>query len=441
MLFRAHGRFVESLGRPVRDGRGRGHEPERHGLRAHGDRLRGRPRGPVGRPVAGDGARRLPRDPGVGARALGLGRPRGPHGVAPGVRPRGLLPREGARRRRRQARGERHRPGQDQARGGRDRRQGGRADEIYGVQADIFAPCALGGIINDETLPQLRVEIVAGGANNQLLEPRHGDRLEEMGLLYAPDYVANAGGVINVYSELAGWDRERSLRKADEIYDTILGVFEIAGRTACRRTRRPTAWPSAASRPVRSMVRTWPQWPNKAERVTSPRGAASAPRADRSTAPRREDPHMNASRRWPAALSAADPEIAAPRRARDGAAERRARADRERELRLARGARGDGLAAHEQVRRGAPRASGTTAAARSSTRSSRSRSTARRSCSAPSTRTCSRTRARRPTRRVPRLPQAGRHLPRHGPVERRAPHARLAGELLGDDLQAPSRTA
>jgi leucine dehydrogenase len=101
-------------------------------------------------------------------------------------------------------------------------------DEIYSAKADIFAPCALGGIINDETLPKLKVEIIAGGANNQLLEERHGDKLEEMGLQYAPDYVANAGGVINVFGEVANWDSERSLRKADEIYDTVLQVFEIA---------------------------------------------------------------------------------------------------------------------------------------------------------------------------------------------------------------------
>jgi leucine dehydrogenase len=101
-------------------------------------------------------------------------------------------------------------------------------DAIYGVAADIFAPCALGGIINDETIPQLKVEIVAGGANNQLLEDRHGDALEQRGILYAPDYVANAGGVINVYGEVAGWDSARALKKADEIYDTMLGVFEIA---------------------------------------------------------------------------------------------------------------------------------------------------------------------------------------------------------------------
>jgi len=70
--------------------------------------------------------------------------------------------------------------------------------------------------------------IVAGGANNQLLEERHGDSLEEKGILYTPDYVANAGGVINVYGEVAGWDAQRALTKADEIYDTVLGVFEIA---------------------------------------------------------------------------------------------------------------------------------------------------------------------------------------------------------------------
>ena len=136
-------------------------------------------------------------------------------------------------------------------------------DDIYGVQADIFAPCALGGILNDKTLPQLKCEIVAGAANNVLLEERHGVAIEERGILYAPDYVANAGGVINVYSELAGWSSARAFRKADEIYDTILKVFAIA-----KSDRVPTY--VAADRlaeqrikAVGSMVRTWPQWPNK----------------------------------------------------------------------------------------------------------------------------------------------------------------------------------
>ena len=101
-------------------------------------------------------------------------------------------------------------------------------DQIYAVEADVFAPCALGGIINDDTLPQLKVEIVCGGANNQLLEERHGELLEEREILYAPDFVVNAGGLINVYSEIVGWGLERSHRKAGEIYDTMLRVFEIA---------------------------------------------------------------------------------------------------------------------------------------------------------------------------------------------------------------------
>jgi leucine dehydrogenase len=101
-------------------------------------------------------------------------------------------------------------------------------DAIFSADADIFSPCALGGIINDKTIPKLKAQIVAGGANNQLLEERHGDELQRRGILYAPDYVANAGGVINVYGEVVGWDAQRALDKADDIYDTILKVFDIA---------------------------------------------------------------------------------------------------------------------------------------------------------------------------------------------------------------------
>ena len=103
-------------------------------------------------------------------------------------------------------------------------------EAIYDVDADIFAPCALGGIINDDTLSRLKVEVVAGGANNQLGEMRHGREIEARGILYAPDYVINGGGVINVYGELQGWTMQRAKRKAQEIYDTILRVFSIAER-------------------------------------------------------------------------------------------------------------------------------------------------------------------------------------------------------------------
>ena len=101
-------------------------------------------------------------------------------------------------------------------------------DAIFSADADIFSPCALGGILNDTTIPKLKVRIVAGGANNQLLAERHGYELLKRGILYAPDYVANAGGVINVYGEVAGWDAQKALDKADDIYDTVLKVFELA---------------------------------------------------------------------------------------------------------------------------------------------------------------------------------------------------------------------
>ena len=103
-------------------------------------------------------------------------------------------------------------------------------DAIYDQKADIYAPCALGATINDDTLKRLKVEIIAGGANNQLAEPRHGDALEARGLSYAPDYVINGGGLINVFGELQRWPEERSRKKAGEIYETITRIFEIARR-------------------------------------------------------------------------------------------------------------------------------------------------------------------------------------------------------------------
>lgn len=101
-------------------------------------------------------------------------------------------------------------------------------DDIYDVKADIFAPCALGGVLNEGTIPRLRVRIVAGGANNQLADDQQDNVLQERGVLYAPDYVINAGGLINVYSELVGWAPERAKRKAGEIHDTLLQIFELA---------------------------------------------------------------------------------------------------------------------------------------------------------------------------------------------------------------------
>jgi leucine dehydrogenase len=105
-------------------------------------------------------------------------------------------------------------------------------EDILAAGADILAPCAMGGILNDESIPQLKVKMVVGGANNQLLEQqRHGKMLRERGVLYAPDYAANAGGVINgSCRELLGWDEQRTLAKVDAIYDTLMNIFEVAQR-------------------------------------------------------------------------------------------------------------------------------------------------------------------------------------------------------------------
>jgi len=105
------------------------------------------------------------------------------------------------------------------------------SEEIYSAKADIFAPCALGGVLNDQTIPQLKATLIVGAANNQLLEPRHGDLLEQRGIVYAPDYAANAGGVINgCCREMLGWDVPKTLAKTDAIYDTILTIFAMAER-------------------------------------------------------------------------------------------------------------------------------------------------------------------------------------------------------------------
>jgi leucine dehydrogenase len=101
-------------------------------------------------------------------------------------------------------------------------------DHIYGVEADIFAPCALGAIVNDDTIAEFQFDIIAGAANNQLAQERHGDLLHRRGILYAPDYVINAGGLINVYGELNDWTSEQAKRKAGEIYDTLMQIFEVA---------------------------------------------------------------------------------------------------------------------------------------------------------------------------------------------------------------------
>jgi leucine dehydrogenase len=102
------------------------------------------------------------------------------------------------------------------------------ADQIHAVECDVFAPCALGGTINDETIRKLRCRVVAGSANNQLERPDHGKALAELGILYAPDFVVNAGGLINVADELQGYQPERARASVESVYRTLREVFTIA---------------------------------------------------------------------------------------------------------------------------------------------------------------------------------------------------------------------
>jgi len=108
-------------------------------------------------------------------------------------------------------------------------------DEIFGLDVDVFAPCALGAILNDSTIPQLKAKVVAGASNNQLAEPRHGVELMKRGILYAPDYVINAGCIIDVYHERIGFDRAALLKHIEGIHDNLMEVFERA-----RKEERPT---------------------------------------------------------------------------------------------------------------------------------------------------------------------------------------------------------
>lgn len=101
-------------------------------------------------------------------------------------------------------------------------------DEILFTECDVLAPCALGALFDDQTIPKLNTKVIAGAANNQLAEPRHGQALKEVGILYCPDYVINAGGLMNVFVELEKYSAERAFAKTLTIYNSTLDIFEIA---------------------------------------------------------------------------------------------------------------------------------------------------------------------------------------------------------------------
>ncbi|HEV3475666.1 MAG TPA: Glu/Leu/Phe/Val dehydrogenase dimerization domain-containing protein [Actinomycetota bacterium] len=100
--------------------------------------------------------------------------------------------------------------------------------KAHAQECEIFSPCAMGAVIRDDTLPELKCSVVAGAANNQLERPEHAEALGDLGILYAPDYVINAGGLINVADELMGYDRDRAMAKVEGIYRTLREVFRLA---------------------------------------------------------------------------------------------------------------------------------------------------------------------------------------------------------------------
>ncbi len=129
------------------------------------------------------------------------------------------------------------------------------AERALEEACDILAPCALGGVLNEKTIPQLQCRAVCGAANNQLAEATDGDALAERGILYAPDFVVNAGGIINLAEEFVGYDRDNARKRTARIADTVRRVFELArteklppGRAAEQLARRRIAEEGAGRR-------------------------------------------------------------------------------------------------------------------------------------------------------------------------------------------------
>jgi leucine dehydrogenase len=140
-------------------------------------------------------------------------------------------------------------------------------EKAHAVACDIFSPCALGASIREETIGDLRCRVVAGAANNQLERPEHAGRLHEIGILYAPDFVINAGGLINVADELIGYDRERAMKRVEDVYRNLREVF--------RRARADGITPAeAASRLAEDRIRSV----SRVRLVWVPDGGGAAPR-------------------------------------------------------------------------------------------------------------------------------------------------------------------
>ena len=101
-------------------------------------------------------------------------------------------------------------------------------ESVYDIDCDIYSPCALGATVNDQTIERLKCKIICGSANNQLAEPRHGKILRQRGIVYGPDYLVNAGGLMNVSIEFEGWSEQRVMAMIDTIFDTTMKIFKIS---------------------------------------------------------------------------------------------------------------------------------------------------------------------------------------------------------------------
>lgn len=130
------------------------------------------------------------------------------------------------------------------------------SEAVYDQAADVYAPCALGATLNDSTIPVLKVAIICGGANNQLQTLAHAEAIRARNILYVPDYVANGGGVINICQEIEGWSAQRARATAEAIHDTTLRVLELAqadGVTTALAANRLAEARIAAVRGLRPM--------------------------------------------------------------------------------------------------------------------------------------------------------------------------------------------
>ena len=102
-------------------------------------------------------------------------------------------------------------------------------EDLYSSDVDIYAPCALGATINDDSVNKIKAKVIAGAANNQLAEESiHGKMLQERGIVYAPDFLINAGGIINVYGEIAKYGSDEAIRRTENIYNTTLDILNLA---------------------------------------------------------------------------------------------------------------------------------------------------------------------------------------------------------------------